>query len=86
MPHWTSPAPRWRLASPRLVPSRHRQGATFLPTPAVSSLEDVVEALAQLEIIEMKGLALSQILENIISTLDSGRLSGPLEEEMNPSP
>jgi hypothetical protein len=48
------------------------------------SLEDGVEALAQLEIFEMKGLALSQILENIISTLDSGRLSGPLEEEMNP--
>jgi hypothetical protein len=39
------------------------------------SLDDRVEALAQLEIIEAKGLALGQILENIIGTLDIGRFS-----------
>jgi signal transduction histidine kinase len=54
------------------------------PVPVSVSLEDRVEALAQLEIIEANGLALGHILENIIDTLDIGRLSARFEAEVNP--
>lgn len=54
------------------------------PIPVPVSLEDRVEALAQLEIIEANGLALGHILENIIDTLDIGRLSARFEAEAKP--
>lgn len=54
------------------------------PTPVAVSLEDRVEALAQLEIIEANGLALGHSLENIIDTLDIGRLSAGFEAETSP--
>jgi hypothetical protein len=44
--------------------------------------EDRAEALAQLEIIETNGIALGTILENIIDTLDIGRLTNKLESKM----
>jgi signal transduction histidine kinase len=42
--------------------------------------EDKADAMAHLDMIETNGEALGQILENIIDTLDIGRLSANLEE------
>jgi hypothetical protein len=42
--------------------------------------EDRADAMSQLEMIEANGLALGQILENIIDTLDIGRVSSMIEE------
>lgn len=44
--------------------------------------EDRVDAMNQLEIIETNGLALGTILENIIDTLDIGRLTSKLETKL----
>lgn len=44
--------------------------------------EDRADAMAHLEMIETNGVALGQILENIIDTLDIGRLSANLEETL----
>lgn len=44
--------------------------------------EDRRDALSQLEIIETNGLALGTILENIIDTLDIGRLTTKLETSL----
>ncbi|RXK37253.1 hypothetical protein M231_05474 [Tremella mesenterica] len=67
-------------ASPSLAPlvsptshSTFNQGSqtSYAPSqPLLMSIEDRIEALAQLEIIEANGLALSSILENITDTLD----------------
>jgi signal transduction histidine kinase len=43
------------------------------------SSEDKIDAISQLEIIEANGLALGQILENIIDTLDIGRMTNRAE-------
>ncbi|WWC88243.1 uncharacterized protein L201_003149 [Kwoniella dendrophila CBS 6074] len=44
------------------------------------SREDRIEALAQLEIIEANGLSLGGILENIIDTLDIGKMASKVEQ------
>jgi signal transduction histidine kinase len=46
--------------------------------------DDKADALAQLEIIESNGMALGTILENIIDTLDIGRLTSRLETKLVP--
>ena len=48
--------------------------AAINPSPSLL-MADKVEALAQLEIIEMNGINLSQILDNIIDTLDVGKVA-----------
>lgn len=45
--------------------------------------EEKHDAMAHLEMIEANGIALGQILENIIDTLDIGRLSANLEETIS---
>jgi len=45
------------------------------PTLKLIGFEDRLEALEQLDIIEMNGLALGTILESLIDTLDLGRLT-----------
>lgn len=59
-------------ASPRLP---RRQSLSM-------SIEDRLDTLAQLEIIEANGLALSNILENIIDTLDIGRSIASKPEQL----
>ncbi len=68
------------LSTPRDSPTLEALKSQFITAPGISSAgtmpaEDRVEALAQLEIIEANGLSLGNILENIIDTLDIGRLS-----------
>jgi signal transduction histidine kinase len=46
------------------------------------SHEDKSDAISQLEIIEANGSALGNILENIIDTLDIGRMSGRAEDKL----
>jgi signal transduction histidine kinase len=48
--------------------------------PIAMSPKDHLEAVAQLEIIETNGMALGSILENIIDTLDVGRMTARMEE------
>lgn len=70
--HLNSPLPANRelsSSSPTQNPLIHR--------------EDRAEALVQLEIIEGNGLALSNILENIIDTLDIGRLENRISQTQN---
>ncbi|WVF69066.1 hypothetical protein IAT40_003840 [Kwoniella sp. CBS 6097] len=43
------------------------------------SIEDRIEALSQLEIIEANGLSLGNILENIIDTLDIGKMASKID-------
>ena len=59
---------------PFILPSPERISSTLSP-------EDRLEVLSQLEIIEANGSSLGHILENIIDTLDIGRLSSRLEEQ-----
>jgi len=51
------------------------------PFKSIAS-EDRLDALQQLETIEMNGLALGTILENLIDTLDIGRLTNKLETKV----
>jgi len=53
--------------------------------PALRSIssEDRIDALQQLDIIETNGLALGTILENLIDTLDIGRLTSKLESKVS---
>jgi len=52
------------------------------PTLRSISSEDRIDALQQLDIIETNGLALGTILENLIDTLDIGRLTSKLESKV----
>ncbi|EIW67759.1 hypothetical protein TREMEDRAFT_33498, partial [Tremella mesenterica DSM 1558] len=69
-------APSSPSLAPLVSPTSHstfNQGSqtSYAPSqPLLMSIEDRIEALAQLEIIEANGLALSSILENITDTLD----------------
>ena len=51
------------------------------PFKSIAS-EDRLDALQQLDTIEMNGLALGTILENLIDTLDIGRLTSKLETKV----
>ncbi|WVQ96575.1 hypothetical protein IAU59_003680 [Kwoniella sp. CBS 9459] len=60
-----------RTALHSVLETTHHEGGI---TPKMS-VEDRMEALAQLEIIESNGLSLGNILENIIDTLDIGKMA-----------
>ncbi|OCF44334.1 hypothetical protein I317_01779 [Kwoniella heveanensis CBS 569] len=64
-----------RTALHGVLEGPHHDGA-FVPK---ISMEDRVEALAQLEIIEANGLSLGNILENIIDTLDIGKMASNID-------
>ncbi|ORY31773.1 hypothetical protein BCR39DRAFT_525320 [Naematelia encephala] len=73
-----SPPVSTDMASPRSPQSPRQPGSPS--SSKVLASEDRIEALAHLEIIESNGLALGNILENIIDTLDIGRMSGRMDE------
>lgn len=56
------------------------------PTLRSISSEDRSDALQQLDIIETNGLALGTILENLIDTLDIGRLTSKLDAKQTSYP
>ena len=77
--HPQSSSPR---DSPSLAPTNSAPVASSGRTAGQAiPIDDRVESLAQLEIIEANGIALGSILENIIDTLDIGRLSSRLEQK-----
>lgn len=75
--HLSSPRNSPALASRTLLPNAPFSETTSADTPS----EERLEALAQLEVIEANGVALGSILDNIIDTLDIGRLSDRLEKK-----
>jgi signal transduction histidine kinase len=75
------PVPRTK--SPDTDPNPNTLAPDNNARRASMNSEDRSDALSQLEIIEANGLALGNILENIIDTLDIGRMSTRAEEKMN---
>lgn len=79
-PHFSTPR-----SSPSLNPASQAPTASPRPKPSEQMpTEDQIDALAQLEIIEANGLALGNILENIIDSLDIGQLSSRMEQKAVP--
>jgi len=72
------PSPSAAMSS-RSNSSEH--GLNRPPLKSIAS-EDRLDALQQLDIIETNGLALGTILENLIDTLDIGRLTNKLETKV----
>lgn len=64
---------------PAAKPLQAVPGTSRMPDRILGA-EDRADAMSQLEMIEANGLALGQILENIIDTLDIGRVSNMTEE------
>ncbi len=76
-PYFSSPRNSPSLAPPAFQPSASPQYKYGDSLPS----EDQCEALAQLEIIEANGVALGNTLENIIDSLDIGRLSSRMDQK-----
>ncbi|KAK8864137.1 hypothetical protein IAR55_001383 [Kwoniella newhampshirensis] len=67
------------LQSPTSTPASTPSEGESISSAVVMTAEDRLDALAQLEIIEANGLSLGSILENIIDTLDIGKMASKME-------